>query len=135
MMALARSGQSGSGGVAGFPNLVLRAEGAALLCVSLALYFGTGMSWWLFAILFLAPDVFMLGYLANSRTGAALYNLGHTTLLPLGLIVAGWWGDQLFSVGIGFIWLGHIGFDRMLGYGLKYGGSFHHSHLSTGPQD
>ncbi|HEY2386937.1 MAG TPA: DUF4260 family protein, partial [Candidatus Binatia bacterium] len=27
------------------------------------------------------------------------------------------------------IWLAHIGMDRLLGYGLKYPTSFHHTHL------
>ncbi|WP_437726968.1 DUF4260 family protein [Sorangium sp. So ce861] len=28
------------------------------------------------------------------------------------------------------IWVGHIGFDRMLGYGLKYGTAFGDTHLA-----
>jgi hypothetical protein len=27
------------------------------------------------------------------------------------------------------IWIAHIGFDRALGYGLKYGSGFTHTHL------
>jgi len=47
------------------------------------------LSWLLFGVLFLAPDFFMLGYLMNPRTGAAIYNLGHVLLVPLGLFLVG----------------------------------------------
>jgi hypothetical protein len=29
----------------------------------------------------------------------------------------------------GILWLAHIGFDRSLGYGLKYSSGFKHTHL------
>lgn len=29
------------------------------------------------------------------------------------------------------IWLAHVGFDRALGYGLKYARGFSHTHLGT----
>jgi hypothetical protein len=32
-------------------------------------------------------------------------------------------------LGIAAIWAAHIGFDRMLGYGLKYSSSFNDTHL------
>jgi hypothetical protein len=32
---------------------------------------------------------------------------------------------------IGIIWLGHVGFDRFAGYGLKYDTSFKNTHLGT----
>ena len=63
------------------PALLLRVEEAALLAASILLYAHLHFSWWLFAGLFLAPDLFMLGYLANPRIGAALYNLGHFVLV------------------------------------------------------
>jgi Domain of unknown function (DUF4260) len=117
--------------VTGVPNLVLRVEGAMLLAASVAAYAQTGAGWGLFALLFLVPDVFMLGYLRGPRLGAAVYNLGHSTILPflvigLGLMVP---GTALLAVGL--IWMAHVGFDRAVGYGLKYASAFRHTHLSV----
>jgi hypothetical protein len=86
-----------------------------------------GDSWWLFAILFLAPDLSFLGYLGGSNTGAILYNAVHTLTGPLLLAAIG----LLFSVSatVALIWVAHIGFDRLVGYGLKYGAGFNYTHL------
>jgi len=37
----------------------------------------------------------------------------------------------LFSVSatVALIWVAHIGFDRLVGYGLKYGAGFNYTHL------
>jgi hypothetical protein len=56
----------------------LRLEGAAAFATVAALYLHAGFSWPLFALLFLAPDLSMLGYLISARTGAAVYNVAHT---------------------------------------------------------
>lgn len=81
-----------------------------------------------FAALFLAPDVAFLGYLAGPRVGAAAYNTTHSTLGPLALAAIG----VLYApdaMPLALIWLAHIGFDRALGYGLKYGSAFADTHL------
>jgi hypothetical protein len=36
---------------------------------------------------------------------------------------------QLLATAVGLIWLLHIGFDRAIGYGLKYPSSFKETHL------
>jgi hypothetical protein len=56
------------------PGLLLRVEGAAMLVASAALYYFLGASWMVFLAFFLWPDLFMLGYLANAKLGARLYN-------------------------------------------------------------
>src|SRR5216683_1670430 len=76
-------------GVSGVPRIVLRAEGAAALLVAVVLYARLGESWWLFAILFLAPDLSFLGYLGGARTVAIVYNAAHTLVGPLLLATAG----------------------------------------------
>ena len=58
-------------------------EGAAVLGFSLFAYHWNHGSWLLFALLFLLPDVSMVGYLANARAGAAIYNAIHTCVGPL----------------------------------------------------
>jgi Domain of unknown function (DUF4260) len=118
-----------NGATTGRPKLILQAEGAALLGVTTLVYAQTGAGWGLFALLFLVPDVAMLGYLRGPRFGAAVYNLGHSTIGPLALCVLGWVASPL-ALALGLIWLAHVGFDRLAGYGLKYGDAFNHTHLS-----
>jgi Domain of unknown function (DUF4260) len=117
--------------VTGVPNLVLRAEGAALLAASVAAYVQVGAGWGLFALLFLVPDVFMLGYLRGPRFGAAIYNVGHSTILPFGMIGLGLMLPGTAVLAVGLIWMAHVGFDRAVGYGLKYASGFKHTHLSA----
>jgi hypothetical protein len=112
------------------PKLMLHAEGAMLLAVAIVLYARTDASWWLFAPLFFAPDVAMLGYMAGSRVGAVAYNLAHTTALPLALGLVGVVTDADIVTYLALIWLAHIGFDRVLGYGLKYPEGFKETHLA-----
>lgn len=112
------------------PRFVLQAEGAAVLAASVVTYAATGGGWVLFAMLFLAPDLFMLGYLGGPRLGAVTYNFGHTYLVSLAVIAAGWAAGTPLLVSVGLIWTAHIGFDRLLGYGLKYPEGFKVTHLS-----
>ncbi len=111
------------------PGFLLHAESFAVLTVSVAAYHELHGSWLLFFLLFLWPDLFMVGYFANARLGASLYNLVHTYFGPLFLgaaaVVAHRHGALLFSL----IWTAHIGWDRMLGYGLKYPTFFKDTHL------
>lgn len=117
------------GFVEGGPRLLLRIEGAAILIFALAAYSRTGHSWWLFALLFLAPDFGMLAYLANARIGSALYNFAHTLSVPIALFCAGLLLHLSLALVLATIWFAHIGFDRMLGYGLKYASGFGDTHL------
>jgi hypothetical protein len=67
------------------PRWLLQTEGACYLALGLALYRAGHFPWWLFLALFLAPDLFLLGYLANARIGSAFYNLAHTLVWPIAL--------------------------------------------------
>ena len=112
-------------------RLLLRAEGAVALLLSLAAYSALGYSWWLFALTLLAPDLAMLGYLRDPATGALVYNLAHTYALALPLALAGFYLGSALAAAPGLIWIAHIGLDRMLGYGLKYSTAFGHTHLGV----
>ena len=115
--------------VGGMPRVLLRAEGAAFFIVSTILYAKDGDSWWLFAILFLSPDLSFLGYLGGPRVGLIVYNAAHTLVGPLLLVVAGLLWPLNILVSLALIWIGHIGFDRFVGYGLKYAAGFGFTHL------
>jgi hypothetical protein len=112
------------------PRLLLRAEGAAVFALSLVVYGHIDESWWLFLALFLVPDVSILLYFAVPRPyGAAIYNLVHTYVLPLALGIYGVAANVELAVAIALIWSGHIGIDRLLGFGLKYETDFKDTHL------
>jgi hypothetical protein len=111
------------------PRLLLRFEGLALFILATWAFASTGTSWWLYAVLFLTPDLSFAGYLAGPRLGAVAYNTLHTTLGPALLAGLGLFLDHSMLLGIAAIWAAHIGFDRMLGYGLKYMSSFNDTHL------
>jgi hypothetical protein len=110
-------------------SLLLRTEEALLLLLTLVAYQHLHYSWLLFAILFLTPDLFMLGYLVNTHLGAATYNLAHTLTLPLALIFISYLQHWRLAPAIALIWTAHITFDRLLGYGLKYPTCFKDTHL------
>src|ERR1035438_2223986 len=111
------------------PAWLLRLEEAGLLTAAVLLYAHFHLSWLLFGVLFLAPDLFMLGYLANPRVGAALYNLGHFLLVPLCLFAVAYSGHQRLLLAIAIIWAAHIAFDRLLGYGDRKSTRLNSSHL------
>jgi hypothetical protein len=121
--------KGGGIGVLTDPIAVQRIEGGVLLVLSLLIYWKLGGPWLWYALLILAPDLFMLGYLGGPRLGAAVYNLGHTWLLPGILAAVGLIGGTSFAVDVALIWLGHIGVDRLLGYGLKLPTGFQDTHL------
>lgn len=111
------------------PAILLHLEEAALLTITLFAYHHLHYSWLLFAILFLAPDLFMLGYLLNPRLGAATYNLVHTLALPFALLLIGYLLHWPLAPALALIWIAHIALDRLLGFGLKYPTFFKDTHL------
>lgn len=112
-----------------FPRTLLHLEGLAVLVLSLLVYSTLAGSWTQFALLFLTPDLFMLGYLLNKRVGAVCYNLAHTYVAALGIIAIGYFDGSSFLLAFGVIVTAHIGFDRMLGFGLKYPTGFKDTHF------
>lgn len=113
------------------PRPLLRVEGAAVLIASLVSYHWNHGSWLQFGLLFLLPDLAMLGYVANIRVGAITYNAVHTYVGPLVLASYSFVSNRPAIVSLSLIWIAHIGFDRMLGFGLKYPTRFNDTHLNT----
>jgi hypothetical protein len=126
---------SDPGTVTGAPRLWLRVEGLAVFMLAALVYYQGGHSLLPFAVFFLAPDLSFIGYLAGPRVGAMTYNVAHSYLGPaLAAGVALLTGQPLVAP---LIWAAHIGFDRALGYGLKYASGFADTHLGRlrrGPQ-
>jgi hypothetical protein len=110
--------------------MILRLDGLAIAFAAIVLYRELGASWWLFVLLFLAPDLSILGYLRNKRTGAALYNLVHTYVWSGGLFAFGFLVAHGGLMAVALIWLAHVAIDRALGLGLKYDDApFRETHL------
>jgi hypothetical protein len=118
-----------TGAVTGGLRTLLRLEGLTLFAGMTLLYAVWGGSWWIYVILFLAPDLSFVAYLADARTGAIIYNAAHSYMAPMTLMVTGLALASPLVLSIAMIWLAHIGFDRALGYGLKYSAGFGFTHL------
>jgi Domain of unknown function (DUF4260) len=112
-----------------------RIEGALVFAAAIWLILTLGPAggiwpWWALLLVFFAPDLSFFGYLAGPRVGAAIYNALHLYGVWLAVTAA-----ALAIVGaspvamLGLLWLGHAGFDRMLGYGLKQPTAFTDTHL------
>ncbi|MDE3186680.1 MAG: DUF4260 domain-containing protein, partial [Acidobacteriota bacterium] len=98
---------------------LLRLEGLAVAAITVVLYARLGGSWWLFAALWFAPDLSMVGYLGGSCRGARVYNALHTYVGPAVLALAALVLRAQDLLPVALVWTNHIGVDRLLGYGLK----------------
>ena len=113
----------------GKPRAWLRVDGEVLLVASVILFALTHQHGWTYPALFLVPDVFTIGYIRSTKVGALCYNAGHGYFLPSPLVLYGW--HHPLALATGLIWLGHVGFDRIAGYGIKYDTDFKHTHLGS----
>ena len=111
------------------PNRQLQLEAAVLFFACLWIYLWQGHDWSIFVYCFFVPDLAVILYLKNSQLGGLAYNTTHFLGFPIILAV--------IAFGIGFrplemislIWISHLAFDRMLGWGLKFEDSFFNTHM------
>lgn len=112
---------------------IIRIEELAMTAISI--YFistlPVSFSWWVYILLFFAPDISMLGYLVNDKVGAFSYNLFHHRGIAIGIAATGLFLSQPYLLFAGAILFSHAGFDRIFGYGLKYSTGFKHTHLGN----
>jgi Domain of unknown function (DUF4260) len=115
------------------PDLLLRLEALLVLLVALICYSGLHGSWLLFVVLFLVPDLSLLGYLTegNGRFAAALYNSIHCYGVPVIVALIGWKSPFILFEKVAAIWIAHIALDRLLGFGLKYAQAFRPTHIQS----
>ena len=81
------------------------------------------------AALILVPDVSFAAYFLGTRPGAIAYNAFHVTLAPLVCAALGFLLPSFDLLSIALVWAAHIGADRAIGLGLKYGVGFGFTHL------
>ena len=108
---------------------ILQLEEVGMLLLGIYFFSLLSYPWWVFPVLFLTPDLGMLGYLVNSNIGAWTYNLFHHKGIAIVLFLFGVFYSLEFFQLAGCILISHAAFDRILGYGLKYRDSFNHTHL------
>ena len=86
-------------------------------------------SWWLWIILFLSPDIAMLGYAINKKAGGVTYNIFHHKGVAISIAITGFLLKNDTLILTGTLLFAHASFDRIWGYGLKYMDDFKHTHL------
>jgi hypothetical protein len=118
----------------------LRLEEAAQFLLCIGGLIAMDVPWWAYVLLLIGPDIGMIGYLMNTRIGAATYNVFHHKGIAIALILVGFLLIPEGSIpspeamawptmAAGVILFGHASMDRTLGYGLKYSDAFKHTHL------
>lgn len=110
-------------------KFTIKAEELAMLLLGIFAFSQLDFSWWWFPLLFLLPDLGMLGYIFSNKTGAFFYNLFHHKGLAIGLWIFGFNFQQELIQLIAVILFSHAAFDRLLGYGLKFEKGFKFTHL------
>ncbi len=110
-------------------NHLLTLEELGQFLLSIILFNQLDYAWWVFPAFILLPDLSMVGYAVNPKTGAWLYNFFHHKLLAIVILGLGFgFNNSLLSL-TGIILFGHSAMDRILGYGLKYTDNFKNTHL------
>lgn len=112
---------------------ILKIEELAMFTLSIYLLklLDISFSWWVYVLLYLAPDIGMIGYIINNKAGAFTYNLFHHKAVAILFTVIGIYTANQYILMSGIILFGHSAMDRMFGYGLKYVTGFKHTHLGV----
>lgn len=117
-------------------KLVLRLEELGMLLLSIVLLYIVHAQWWWYLIMFIGPDISMMGYLAGPKIGAWSYNIFHHKGIACVILITGililnnyFFSDFGWICNVGIILFGHSSMDRFFGYGLKYENGFKFTHL------
>lgn len=122
-------GSSSQSGNSSLVDIQLRIEDAAFVVLAGVLFVATGLPWWWLLILFIVPDVSILGYALGPGAGAIAYNIVHSRALAIAVYLVGLLLALPLVSAAGALLLFHASVDRVLGFGLKYSDSFQHTHL------
>ena len=108
---------------------LLKWEELGQFLLAILLFNTLDYAWWVFPALILLPDLSMIGYVANPKTGAWIYNLFHHKLFAVAILAVGFFLPNSTIMLAGIILFGHSAMDRIFGYGLKYKDDFKNTHL------
>lgn len=103
---------------------ILWLEGLLIFLLCLYFYFIQGGNILLLIVLFLLPDLSMVGYLKNPVIGSKIYNAIHNHALGILLIFLGIFLNLHFLILFGIVLSAHVGLDRACGFGLKLPSGF-----------
>ena len=112
---------------------IIRLEEMAMTAAAIYLISTLDLSfnWWVYLLIFFAPDIGIAGYLAGNKTGAVLYNLFHHKGIAILVIAPGVFMGNDYWLLAGLILFAHSSFDRIFGFGLKHFAGFKHTHLGV----
>ncbi len=110
---------------------VLKLEELLQFALGIYLFSTLSYTWWWFLVLILLPDIGMLGYLINTKTGALTYNVFHHKGLAILIFLVGIYFEIEVVQLTGIILFSHASLDRIFGYGLKYADNFKNTHLGS----
>lgn len=108
---------------------ILKLEELLEFALGIYLFSTLSYAWWWFLVLILLPDIGMVGYLVNTKTGALTYNVFHHKGLAILILLIGIYFEIEVMQLIGIILFSHAALDRVFGYGLKYADNFKNTHL------
>ena len=109
-------------------NIIRLEEGAMFALCIFGLYY-LDAEWWYFILLFVGPDISIIGYTAGKTAGALTYNLFHHKAIAVIIFILGIYSNNYLLEVTGIILFGHSSMDRMFGYGLKLERGFKYTHL------
>jgi hypothetical protein len=110
-------------------NNLIKLEELAQFLLAIILFSQLDFAWWVFPACLLLPDLSMVGYLSNPKTGALIYNIFHHKFLAIAVFIVGFLLNIPVVTLTGIILFGHSAMDRFLGYGLKFNDNFKNTHL------
>ncbi|ETV85688.1 hypothetical protein H257_02294 [Aphanomyces astaci] len=116
----------------GLVRILLQLEGATLLVACVVAYYRLQGNWWVFAAGFFAGDLLSVGYAFGPAVGCTMYNTSHTFVGPtLMATLYLLWTDHTWLGLVAAIWGAHLGWERSLGYGLRYPDGFTSTHITV----
>ena len=110
---------------------LIQSEEVMIVALSIYLFSLLNQPWWLFLVLLLVPDIFMLGYIIDTKIGAIIYNIGHHRGISVAIFLLGMVLQLNVVSLIGVILFAHSSMDRIFGYGLKFSDAFTHTHMDN----
>ena len=98
---------------------LIKLEEFTLVLLSFYLFLALDYAWWWFPVLFLLPDISLLGYAINPKAGTVTYNFIHHKALAVILYLLGGFAQFPGMQAAGLVLFGHSSFDRLLGFELQ----------------
>ncbi|ETW08078.1 hypothetical protein H310_02443 [Aphanomyces invadans] len=116
----------------GLVRILLQMEGAALMVACIVAYYHLQGNWWVFVAGFFAGDLLSVGYAFGPAVGCVVYNTSHTLVGPtVAATLFFLWTEHTWLAYVACIWGAHLGWERSLGYGLRYPDGFTSTHITV----